>query len=226
MSQQINLFNPIFLKQEKYFSAITMVQALGLILLGSALLVGYTNYQMSILDKEAQSASAQLALVQAQLNKINIAYGNRQKDPSLDSEVHKTEMDIQSLRDVFDILKTGEFGDRKGYAEYMRAFARQSVGGVWLTGFALSGAGNEIELQGRALQPELVPAYIRGLKREPVLQGKSFAMLEMKKPPMEPDSKEAPSAEKPHLPVPYIEFSLQSSGAMKEQADASGVRSR
>ena len=31
MSQQINLFNPIFMKQKKYFSVTTMLQALGLI---------------------------------------------------------------------------------------------------------------------------------------------------------------------------------------------------
>ena len=31
MSQQINLFNPIFLKQQKYFSARTMAIALGVI---------------------------------------------------------------------------------------------------------------------------------------------------------------------------------------------------
>jgi hypothetical protein len=29
MSQQINLFNPLFLKQKKYFSTVTMLQALG-----------------------------------------------------------------------------------------------------------------------------------------------------------------------------------------------------
>jgi len=32
VSQQINLFNPIFLRKEKYFSAKTMVESLTLIL--------------------------------------------------------------------------------------------------------------------------------------------------------------------------------------------------
>ena len=36
MSQQINLFNPLFLEKKKYFSAVTMTQALGLIVLGMA----------------------------------------------------------------------------------------------------------------------------------------------------------------------------------------------
>ena len=37
MSQQINLFNPIFLKQKKTFSAVNMLDALALLLVGVAL---------------------------------------------------------------------------------------------------------------------------------------------------------------------------------------------
>ncbi len=59
MSQQINLFNPIFLKQRIYFSAINMAQVSGLILIGSALLAVYTNYQLSGLSKELAATSDQ-----------------------------------------------------------------------------------------------------------------------------------------------------------------------
>ena len=38
MSQQINLFNPLFMRKEKYFSARTMLQSLGLIVLGLVVL--------------------------------------------------------------------------------------------------------------------------------------------------------------------------------------------
>ena len=34
MSQQINLYNPLFLEKKKYFSAVTMTQAIGLIVVG------------------------------------------------------------------------------------------------------------------------------------------------------------------------------------------------
>ena len=41
MSQQINLFNPLFMRKEKYFSARTLLQSLGLIVLGLAALYAY-----------------------------------------------------------------------------------------------------------------------------------------------------------------------------------------
>lgn len=226
MSQQINLFNPIFLKQEKLFSAVTMAQALGLILLGLAALTVYSHYQSSSLNIQAVANTTQLALAQAQLAKVNADFGSRQKSKLIEDDIQKTEAETKSLQQVFDILQKGEFGNTKGYAEYLRAFSRQIIGGVWLTGFSIYGAGSEIGLQGRALQPELVPAYISRLKHEPVMQGKSFATLEMQLPPVDQVRMGGPAASKQLVPARYIEFNLQSSGMMKVQADVAGAKNK
>lgn len=212
MSQQINLFNPIFLKQKKYFSALTMLQALALILLGSILLLGYTTYALSSLSAEASTTAGQLDVTRAQLAKLNAIYGLKQKNKTLEDEIQKEESEVKSLQRVFDTLQKGEFGSREGYSEYLRAYSRQVVAGLWLTGFSIYGAGNEIELQGRALQPELVPAYINRLKRERVMQGKSFASLDMQVPQVETDVKDDAAGGKRRVPAGYVEFNLRSSG--------------
>ncbi len=216
MSQQINLFNPIFLKQKKYFSAVTMAQALGLILLGSALLSAYTNYRVTELAREADATTAQLASAQAQLNKLNAEFGPRQKSALLEQQTKAAEREVAELKQVVDFLTKGEFGNTNGYSEYMRAFSRQIVPDVWLTGFTISGAGSEIALQGRALKAELVPAYISKLRREAVLQGKSFAALEMQLPviaqPVNADTAQSPAPARQAGMAAYIDFKLQSSG--------------
>lgn len=222
MSQQINLFNPIFLKQKKYFSAVTMVQALGLILLGSLLLVAYTNYQLAMLEREAKSVSGQLVLAQAQLAKVTADYGPRQMSKSLDDDIQSAEAELKSLQQVSDTLKNGEFGNTKGYSAYLRAFSRQIVGGLWLTDMNLVGAGNEIGIKGRTLNPALVPVYISRLKNEPIMKGKSFATLEMQVP--QPDLAKKAQAIKP-LPAGYIDFSLQSSG-LNDNAKSSGENTK
>jgi len=79
MSQQINLFNPLLLKQKQYCSATTMMQALGLILLGCLGIAIYTNYQVSSLTKVAAATTARLGESQAQLAQVNAAYAARQK---------------------------------------------------------------------------------------------------------------------------------------------------
>lgn len=225
MSQQINLFNPIFLKQKKYFSAITMAQALGLILAGSLVLTGYTSYRVSRLGSHAALTTAQLTTAQAQLDKLKGYSGTREKNKTLEDDVQRAEAQLKSLRQVFETLDKGELGNTKGYSEYLRAFARQIPSGIWLTGFSIHGAGAEIGLQGRALQPDLVPAYINRLKQEPVMQGKSFATLEMQMPEVDQGDKDKVASPR-KISAAYIEFSLRSSGLKSEAVDGSGAKSR
>jgi Tfp pilus assembly protein PilN len=205
VSQQINLFNPIFLKQKKYFSTVAMAEGLGLLVLGTVLVAAYAGYKATALRQQSEQSTVQLAHAQKQLANVASQYGTRPKNPALEQQVKKTENEIQSLRQVFDILQKGDIGNTKGYSGYMQAFARQIVDGVWLTGISLVGAGNEIGLQGRALQPELVPVYMSRLKREPLMQGKSFGTLEMQV-PQAPAGKDAA---KPKSDLAgYIEFNL------------------
>jgi len=83
----------------------------------------------------------------------------------------------------------------------MRAFARQSVSGLWLTGFEINGDGAQMSLQGATAGPQLLPAYIQRLSQEPVMKGKSFATLRMAQPKEVADKSVVRS---------YVEFNLQS----------------
>lgn len=220
MSQQINLFNPIFLKQEKHFSAMTMVQGLGIILLGAIFLTAYASFQLAKLQNDKASVANQLQLAQNQLAKVTAAYATKEKDPGLEAKLQRKQAEVQSLQQVSDLLEKGEFGNTGGYADYMTAFARQISNGIWLTGFTIQGAGSDIAIKGNALRPELVPVYLSRLKTEAVMQGASFATLEMQLPKL--DSKQGTDAkQKPAVTVPYIEFNLHSSG-IKEPGQTGG----
>jgi Tfp pilus assembly protein PilN len=225
MSQQVNLFNPAFRKQKKPFSAATMLQCAGVILMGSLGVAAYLEWQMSSLRSDAEASERQLKSVKAQLAKANADFAPRQKDKALEDELQRMEVELKSRQQAFDIVQRGGMGNSKGHAEFLQAFSRQVVNGLWLTGFTIS--GNDIELHGRALQPELVPAFINRLKQEPVMQGKSFATLAMEMPPApQPAGAEtvnATAVSKRRLSAGYIEFSLRSSEPVPEQPGAPGV---
>ncbi|RJX32419.1 MAG: MSHA biogenesis protein MshI [Oxalobacter sp.] len=224
MSQQINLFNPIFLKEKKHFSAKTMAQAWALIALFAVALFGFAKYQSWKLEDQAVKVVTQLKDVREQQEKIKTGFVDRKKDMQLEETVKRTQQEAESLQQAFIRLRNDEFGTQKGYSDYLRAFARQMVQGVWLTGFSIQGAGNAIGIQGGALKPELVPAYMNRLKRETVMQGKSFATLEISQ-PKEADRKSGAAdsgkgEKKERLPV-YVEFDLRSEGV--EKPGAKGV---
>lgn len=206
MSQQINLFNPIFLKQKKVFSAKAMAEALGVLLAGGLALVMYGQQRVAVLEKDAAAAKAQLVLKEARQAMVNAEFAPRQPSRELETQIAQAEAQLRALHAVAGVLQRGELGNKTGYADYFKAFARQNVDGLWLTGVSIAGAGTDIGVRGRALEPTLIPGYIKRLTRESVLQGKSFASLNISQPQL----KGADGATEPPAAVPFVEFSLQS----------------
>lgn len=203
MSQQINLYNPLLLKQRKIFSAKTMAQSLGLITLGLVAVYGYARFQVASLQTETEHAVQRQEKLQARLTRLSQELGPRQKSAALEADIKRAESELQALAEVQAALKQGGAVSASGFSPYFKALARQMVEGVWLTGIEVS--GSEMMIGGRTLKPGAVPDYIQRLSSESVMQGRKFAMLEMHKPA-------APAAKdgKPGIAPPYIEFTLQS----------------
>lgn len=215
MSQQINLFNPIFLKQKKIFTAVHMAQTLGVLLLGALAIAAYGTVMTSDLEKHAAAGKAALAAREARLAEVVREFPPREKSKEMERELANKLAEVRALQDVQGVLQRGDIGNTAGYSEYFRAFARQNVHGVWLTGVNIVGAGKDIGMEGKALQPELVPGYIQRLTREAVLQGKTFGTLEIGRPPAPAvagggaESATTPAASQ----SPFVEFKLLSQPA-------------
>ena len=60
MAQQINLFNPVFLKQKRHFSAAAMAQAAGLIAIGVLAIYALQVRQTRSLERVASETQRQL----------------------------------------------------------------------------------------------------------------------------------------------------------------------
>lgn len=208
MSQQINLFNPVFLQQKKIFSARTMGAALLVLFVGVAALNVYGNMRVQALQKQADAGAAQLAQKQARLASVATEFAPRQKNPAVEAELLEAESQLAALREVSGVLERGELGNTQGYAETFRALARQHVDGLWLTSVSISGAGLDIGVRGRALDPQRVPGYLNRLTNEPVLRGKAFGSLSISQ--GEAGTRLDEAGKTVSTPAPYVEFSLQS----------------
>jgi len=182
VSQQINLFNPIFLKQKKIFGAVPMLQALGVIVLGVLAMSWFAQQRVDELRQRAASGQALLAGREARLTKANAEFAPRQRSTALQADVTTAQAQLGSLRQVEAVLHGGGLGNTAGYAEYFRAFARQNVNGLWLTGLSIVGAGKDIGVQGRAMQATLIPDYIARLTAEKIMSGKTFGSLQIDRP--------------------------------------------
>ena len=92
----------------------------------------------------------------------------------------------------------------------MRALARQSLAGLWLTSFKVGNGGADMEIVGRALQPELVPSYIHRLNQERAMHGRAFDSLSMTQ---QTGALTADATAGTPVSYNYIEFRLGSSHA-------------
>lgn len=218
--QQINLFNPAFREQKKFFTTLPMLEALGAIVVGALLLTWYASTQVKQLEEYAASGKILLAERERRLAQANRDFAPRQKNPALAAQLVEAEMELSSMHHVQGYLANGTLGNSAGYAEYFRAFARQNVNGLWLTGLAITGAGAQIGVQGRAMQPTLIPQYIARLTNESVMRGKTFSSLDISRPTALPVAAAAPAADasvaNAAAPAaaagmaPYVQFSLLS----------------
>jgi HPt (histidine-containing phosphotransfer) domain-containing protein len=207
MSQNINLLGPAFRKQRRLVTLATVAQCLGVVAIA---LLGYFVYleqQVGGLTAELRNAEGVLRSQQGYVEKLKGGTSVPKPDAQLDAEIAQLEAELKIAREAMAALKGGAFGNQQGFAEYLRAFSRQSLGGLWLTGFNIGGSG-ELEIRGRVLSPDLVPSYLQRLNRERVLEGRSFARLEMSRPKPEPVSDRDRAAGKAALTPRYLEFSL------------------
>lgn len=202
MSQQINLYNPILLRQKKYFSAATMAQSLGILLLGMLAFYGYARNQVASLQTATEQGAKHLESAQARVGRLSQQFSPRVRSAELEQRIQKTETELKTLAQAQQALQQSGLLDSSGFSPYFKALARQIVDGLWLTQFTVG--GGEMRISGRALQAQLVPTYIRRLGAEPALQGRQFSMLEMRQPEVAETQDQ-----KPGSAPRYLEFTLQ-----------------
>lgn len=206
MSQHINLFTPAFRKPRLLLS-LNRAAMLGGI--AAAVMIGlqfYNQHQVDALQSELTSAQGLLKAQSAYTDRLK-GEAAQKGNTGLAAEVGRLEVELKSARDSMGVLEGGALGNRKGFADYLQAFSRQALDGLWLTGFTVGGAG-EVAIQGRVISADLLPVYIQKMNRESALQGREFSALEMKRPEALPVDA-GKGGEKVLAPAPrYLEFSL------------------
>ena len=203
MSQQINLYNPVFLKQKHYFSALAMVQALAVVLAGSLGIYAFEVRQNRTLERVLADADKQVTTQREQLVKFSKDYSTQGASRTLTEELARAEQRLQQRQGLLGELKSGVGGNAEGFSRYLGALARQTTPGVWLTGLEIGAKERDLVIKGRALESQMVPAYIRALNRETPMAGRPVGDLRMTA-----MGEAASTPGKAGEPARYIEFSL------------------
>ena len=212
MNQQINLYHPIFRRQEKKFSAKTMLQAAVIVLSGVVLLYAFSWWRVLALRAEAREVDQEQQAVAKRIEQISRKFPPRQADPVLAAEVRNLQQRVTASARAYAILQHHSLGTTSGYSSYLIALSREHVPGLWLTGLSIGNAGKSVMLQGRSLQPDLVPRLLQQLSSEQALADINFQVFRLDRPMR--SSKRAGFE-------PYVEFIIKTASSKAPVGDHS-----
>ena len=183
MTQQINLYNPVFLKSNPALEpSAWLAYAVAVVLvavLGATALAQQRRQQL-----EAQAAAIEAGIKAEQEKSVDLAAQKaaRKKTPELEAERMRLEMHVRARADGLALIRSGAIGSTIGFSGHMRALARQSLSGLWLTGFSIANNGSEVVLRGRMLDADLLPRFLTRLGAEKAFAGRAFKTLSIDQP--------------------------------------------
>jgi Tfp pilus assembly protein PilN len=207
MSQQINLFSPIFLRPRAYFSARAMIQALLMIAAGTVLLWLFLLSQIVVLESRVEEGDRMLRTERARLDEALARAAPPSRSELLRQEVARFEAELAERGAILEYLQGRAAA--QNFSDYLAAFSRRMVHGVWLTAIEVGDGGTTLNLAGRALAREQIPAYIAQLSGEPLLRGRRFAAMRI-------DAPQPGTAGQETTPQPPLEFRLDATPVAEE----------
>jgi len=213
MSQQINLYNPAFLKRRDWLTARPLAAIGGALLLLVIVAAAYGSYQAKQKQAVADDLAAKLKERQTEVVALTAELTGRKPDPAMLAQVDDSKRQLKARQEVMAAVEGGAIGSSEGFSEYLRGFARQTPQGLWLTGFTIGSGGKDMEIRGRMLTDTLLPEYVKRLSAEKAFKGRSFAGLDLRRPAPAATTggaTAAPAAGAAAAPAParYIEFTL------------------
>ncbi len=181
MIQQVNLYHPMFRKQEKVFSARTLLQSTLIILIGIVLFSAYAKWQVIALESELGNLEQQQTSRLQRIEKVSKQFPVKQKDVRLEASVREMQQESSTKQRLIQVLSTRSFGVTSGFSSHLEGLARQHLDGMWLKSISLTDGGSRLGLVGSTFQPELVPRYLQRLSAEEVFAGAEFRTFNMQR---------------------------------------------
>lgn len=216
MSQQINLINPALIKKKNFLTGVNIGLLYGGFVLMLLVWYGLVDKETSKLMEADRIQAQTLADLALQMEQMTQARMPKTIDPNLVLELQQLGKTAEMQTKILEVMEKGN-QQALSVARYMQGLARQSMEGLWLTGFTLTQADHAVTLRGRSLKADLLPNYMNKLGDDPVFKGQMFGGLKIQQ-PVQPPAPASPSQNtQTNLPA-FIEFELRGLDEKKEQA--------
>ncbi len=181
MAQQINLSTPILLTQRRYFSALTLVQALGLLLLVGGALSAYwvvtLNAASAGFQKTLSAQALELASLQAAIAQGKAGAGPAEAVQAQDLQARRATLtQREKLRDE---LQRGLFRAGWGHSARLQLVAQSIPAQVWLT--EVKADETWLDVSGFTLDPAALNDWLGRLSASPLLKEQQLSTVKVER---------------------------------------------
>jgi hypothetical protein len=211
LRHNINLYDASLRRRFDWLAPAPAAALLGGVLLAVTATVLWAQGRTAALRPQAEQLSADLAREQAAMQALAQRRATQHADPALQTALSDAQQALHLRQSALAQLQPDPKAAPSGHAATLAALARQSTEGLWLTGLALK--DRDVSLEGRALDPALIPTYVHKLNQEPALRGRTFRSLQVDRPLSEAPTVTAgtTAASAPSGPPPravFVSFTL------------------
>lgn len=200
MTQQINLFTPIFLAQKRYFSAQAMAQALAVFVFLGGGLCAYWVWSLDDasqgLRKSLETQSRELASLQALIQQGRASAGPAQLASTQELQNRRAEL-LQREKLLKELMR-GLLQPGFGHAARLQLVAQSIPARAWVT--EIKADDSQLAVSGFTLDPAALNDWVGKLATSPLLKGQKLETFKV----------EQAAASAPNSPRPVWAFSLVS----------------
>lgn len=179
-SQQINLYQPVFRKQQVQFSASSLLIVVLFMLFCLTGITAFSLWQGNQLTRINKQLSGSVSELESQIETLSSSLVKPRINKLLESELNTVQVNKQDAFKLLGLLRAQKAGSKEGFSDFFIGLARQVNQGVWLTSISISAGGQALALSGKTREPALVPELLQRLKAEPVFKGQTFQVMELK----------------------------------------------
>lgn len=174
MKQQVNLYQPIFRRERKVFSAAAMLQITAVFVVALMVVYGYGLWRSQALEAQVERLEDKRDAATERVESLGERFPPPEPSPELEARQDRLAAEKERKQQAVRVLSEGRFGNTEGFAEELAALARNRLDGLWLTGVSLYEGGQEMTLQGTTQADYLVPRLLQELSDEAALTGTEF----------------------------------------------------
>ena len=186
LRQQINLYQPALEPTDGPFRSESALRVCALAAACLLMVWAFGWWRVVRLEHAVRSLGEQQQRQDATMVALNAARAEGMTPEQMQARVAAMTAELAVRKRTLELLKSGTAGEAHGFSSRLAALARRPVQGLWIDHVVLSGMTDSMSVGGTAMDPDLVPRYLRGLAEERPLAGARFDELVIERPGAKP----------------------------------------